>query len=121
MVLAFINTPVKEATSLVAKMQKLQDENSDAGLRAYVVFQSGRDSKESIEKFAAENKITIPVAHMLGGENDPAWAQYKLNPAAKNTILVNKNKVVQANFVNLDAKDFDQVANAAKKMLTASE
>jgi len=121
MVIAFINTPVTEAASLVAKMQKLQDENKDAGLRTYVVFQSGRESKEAIEKLAAEKGVTIPVAHFLGGENDPAWASYKLNPAAKTTILVTKDKVVTANFVNLDASQFDKVAAAAKKNLGAAE
>jgi hypothetical protein len=121
MVIAFVNTPVNEAASLVAQMQKLQDENKDAGLRTYVVFQSGRESKEAIEKLATEKSITIPVAHFLGGENDPAWARYKLNPAAKNTILVTKGKVVTANFVNLDVKEFAKVADAAKKTLGAAE
>ena len=118
MVIAFVNTPVSDAASLVAHMQKLQDEKQ---VRSYVVFQGGRNTKADIEKFAADKKISIPMAYLMGGENDPAWALYKLNPEAKNTVLVANSKRVTANFVNLEPKSYSTLTSAAEKMMSASE
>jgi hypothetical protein len=44
---------------------------------------------------------------------------YKLAPAADNTILVNTNRQVVANFVNISDTTFGQVQDAAVKMLNS--
>jgi hypothetical protein len=117
MVLAFVNTSVPEAASLVAQVDKLVKKNQAAGLRGYVVFQGGPQQKAAIEKLAAQKGISIPLGHALTAKRDPEIAKYKINPQAKSTILVSKGNRVTGNFVNVDAKAFPRVATAAEKLL----
>jgi protocatechuate 3,4-dioxygenase beta subunit len=54
---------------------------------------------------------------------DPARAEtdlrrkLKINPAADNTVIVYRDFVVTANFVNVDGRSFDAVAEAVKRQL----
>ena len=114
---AFVNTGVSDATSLVAKIQKLVDANKD--LKACIVFMGGPALKAQIAKLGADQKTTIPLVYLPNGKNDAGIATYKINPQAKTTILLSKSNTIRANFVNLDASHFDQVTTAAKQMLAA--
>jgi hypothetical protein len=116
-VFAFVNTGVSDAASLVAKIQKLVDANKE--LKACVVFTGGPALKAQIAKLGADQKTTIPLVYLPNGSNDAGIATYKINPQAKTTILLSKSNTIRANFVNLDPNQFDQVATAAKKMLSS--
>jgi hypothetical protein len=54
------------------------------------------------------------------GLQDSGMRIYKLNPAVDNTVLVNINRQVVANFVNVDSNSFGQVADASVKMLASA-
>lgn len=114
--MAFVNTAeVPKATGLVAHMQKLVNENS--GLKAFVVVVGGPETKPAIEEMAAKNKITIPITFLPKGKEDPSLARYKVNGEAMSTVMVSRRNRVLANWVNVDAKQFDQITEATKKSM----
>jgi len=117
-VIAFVNTEVPQATSLVAHMQKLVNETS--GLKGLVVFVAGPEAKPAISELAAKEQITIPMVFLPRGKEDPALARYKINPEAKTTVLVTKRKRVLSNFVNVGPDQLPQVSAEAKKMTAAA-
>jgi hypothetical protein len=119
-VVAFVNTAVPEAASLVATIQKLVDANKDKNLKAFVVFQGGPELKDQIEKLGADYDISIPMTFLPKGKSDKALETYKINPEAKTTILVTRRNRVLANFVDLDPMTVEQLTTETKKMLEPS-
>jgi hypothetical protein len=116
--MAFVNTDVPKATSLVANMQKLVKENE--GLRAFVVFVAGPEVKPAIETLAAEKQISIPMTFLPQGKSDVALSRYKINPEAKTTVTVSKGNKVLANWVNVDLENEEQVKQLAAKAKEAA-
>jgi hypothetical protein len=116
--MAFVNTEVPKAASLVAHMQKLVNENQ--GLRAFVVFVGGPETKPAIEALAAEKNITIPMTFLPQGKSDPALTRYKINPEAKTTVTVSKGNKVLANWVNVDLANADHVSQITAKAKEAA-
>ena len=79
----------------------------------------GADTKAWLEKLAADKGIQIPLVYFAKGSQDLGMRLYRLAPAADNTILVNDNRQVVANFVNVSDATFPQVEDAAVKMLAS--
>ena len=82
-----------------------------------MVFQGGPELKDPIEKLAAEKKITIPMTFLPQGASAGDFQRFKINPEAKNTVLLYNRQRVQGNFVNVDEKSFGEVAKATAAML----
>jgi hypothetical protein len=59
------------------------------------------------------------MVYFAKGTSDLGMRLYKLAPAADNTILVNSNRQVVANFVNISDSSFPQVQDATVKMLAS--
>ena len=78
---------------------------------------AGPESKPSLDELAAKHKITIPVTFLPQGPSAGDLAPFKINPEAKNTILLYNKRKVHANFVNVDEKSFADVEKAAAEML----
>lgn len=115
--MAFVKDDPAQAASLVASMQKLTQVNKAKDLRAFVVFTSGPEVKNSIQKVAADKKITIPLTFLPGGPGAGDFQAYKVNPEAHNTVLVYNRHTVTANFVNVNEKSFPEVEKATAAML----
>ena len=112
---AFVNGDASKASKLVGDMQKIVDTHK--GLRSFVVFMNGPESKEAIEKIAAEKKTTIPLVFLPRGTTEEDIASYKISPSAKNTVLLWKGSNVKSNFVDVDAAKLPQVEKAVDAML----
>jgi hypothetical protein len=54
------------------------------------------------------------VTCLEAGTDPKLLEEFKLNAAAKNTVIVYRNKTVTARFANVSPNDFDAVAEAAK-------
>ena len=118
-VAAFINGDAARADKVVTDLQKIVDAHKTQGLKSFVVFMSGPESKDAIVKLAAEKKITIPLVFLPKGTKEEDIAAYKINPEVKNTVLVWKGMEVKGNFVDLDASGATapQVDKAVTAML----
>jgi hypothetical protein len=115
---AFVKDEPSKATSLVTRIQKLTEQYKEQKLQAFVVFLSGgTELKEPIEKLAAEKKITIPMTFLPGGTGAADFSAWKVNPEAKNTILLYSKQMMQHNFVNVDEKSFADVEKAAATLV----
>ena len=117
-VIGFFNKPSDQAAGLIVKLDALV--KSQKNLKGFVVMTEGVDSKEWLEKLAADKGIQIPLVYFAKGTSDLGMRLYKLAPAADNTILVNTNRQVVANFVNISDSTFGQVQDAAVKMLAST-
>ncbi len=117
-VIGFFNKPGDQAAALIVKIDALV--KSQKNLKGFVVMTEGADTKEWLEKLAADKGIQIPLVYFAKGPQDSGMRVYKLNPAVDNTVLVNINRQVVANFVNVSGSTFDQVADASTKMLASA-
>ena len=115
--MAFVKEDPVKAASLVANVQKLTEANKSKNLRSFVVFMAGPEVGKSVEQVAADKKITIPMTVLPGGANQSSLGRFKINPEAKNTILVYNRQTVHGTFVNVDDKSFEDVAKATEEML----
>ncbi len=102
--------------SLVKRLNKLAGQHRD--LRVVAVVIEGQNSQPWLEKLAEENGITIPLTVFRNGKDDVAMKLYKLNAGASNTVLVNVKRKVSANFVNVNAGNFQMLTNAVSKVLS---
>ncbi len=117
-VIGFFSKPSDQAADLIVKLDQLV--KSQKNLKGFVVMTEGAASKEWLEKLAADKGIEVPLVYFARGVQDSGMRVYKLNPAADNTILVNDNRQVVANFVNITDSTFDQVREASLKMLASA-
>jgi rhodanese-related sulfurtransferase len=117
-VIGFFNKPSDQAADLIVKLDALV--RSQKNLKGFVVMTEGADSKAWLEKLAADKGIQIPLVYFARGLQDSGMRIYKLNPTVDNTVLVNINRQVVANFVNVTDSTFDQVQDASVKMLASA-
>ncbi len=117
-VIGFFQKPSDQAADLIVKIDALVKSHKD--LKGFVVMTEGPDTKAWLEKLAADKGIQIPLVYFARGLQDSGMRVYKLNPAADNTVLVNINRQVVANFVNVDDSTFAQVQDASVKMLASA-
>jgi len=112
---AFVNGDAAKSEKLVADLQKIVDTHK--GLKSFVVFMSGPEAKDGIQKIAAEKKTTIPLVFLPRGTHEEDIAAYKINSTAKNTVLLWRGSAVKGNFVDVDPKNLAQVEKAVDAML----
>ncbi|HXX18550.1 MAG TPA: rhodanese-like domain-containing protein [Candidatus Acidoferrum sp.] len=117
-VIGFFNKPSDQAADLIVKLDALV--KSQKNLKGFVVMTEGAESKDWLEKLAADKGIQIPLVYFARGLQDSGMRIYKLNPAVDNTVLVNINRQVVANFVNVTGSSFQQVEDASVKMLASA-
>ncbi len=114
-VIGFFQKPSDEAAALIVKLNALVTSKKD--LKGFVVMVEGPDTKDWLEKLAADKGITIPMVFLAKGPQDLGVRIYKINTQAQNTFLVNDKRQVDANFVNVTGDTFQQVADSTNKML----
>jgi len=119
-VIGFFQQPSDQAADLIVKLNALAQQMSQKNLKAFVVMVNGPDSKAWLEKLAADKNITIPMVYLQKGPQDLGVRLYKINPQAQNTFLVNDNRQVVTNLVNVDPSAFQQVVDASTKMLASA-
>jgi rhodanese-related sulfurtransferase len=117
-VIGFFQKPSDQAADLIVKLDALV--KAQKNLKGFAVMIAGPDTKDWLEKLAADKGIQIPLVYFAKGPQDTGMRIYKLNPAADNTILVNDNRQVVANFVNVNDTSFQQVEDASVKMLASA-
>jgi len=115
--MTFIKDDPAKAASLVANIQKLTDANKAKNLRSFIVFQAGPEQGPAVKALGEEKKITVPMTVLPQGPSQADIARFKINPEAKNTVMVYNRQKVVATFVNVDEKSFPEVQKAAEEML----
>jgi rhodanese-related sulfurtransferase len=120
-IIGFFKDTSDQTADLIVKMDRLVQDQSGKNLKGVAVLVMGPDSKAWLEKLAADKNIKIPLVYLANGTKDLGMRLYKINAQADNTILVNDNRQVVDNFVNVTPSDFNTVADASAKMLDSSK
>jgi hypothetical protein len=115
-VMAVVNESPYFARDLVAGMQKLAETYKAEKLNAFVAFIAGPEVREPLWQVAREGGATIPVGYVADRKQ---LAAYRINAAARNTVLVYRNRKVHAAFTDVDGKGLLDVLKATKQMLDA--
>lgn len=116
-VAVFVNGDASKASKLIGDVQKIVDTHKEQNLKSFVVFMGGPEQKDAIQKIAAEQKTTIPLVFLPKGAKEEDIASYKINPDAKNTVLLWNHSNVKGNFVDVDTKSLPAVKKAVDTML----
>lgn len=114
---AFVNGSPSKSAKLLTEMQKIVDARKATRLKSFVIFMGGPETKDAIEKIAAEKKITIPLVFLPKGVKEEDIASYKINPSAKNTVILWNSSTVKGNFVDVDPAKLAPVTKAVDAML----
>ncbi len=116
-IIAFFQDTSDQTADLIVKLNRLVEQKSPNDLKGVAVLLEGPASKPWLEKLAADKAIKIPLVVLQNGPQDLGVRLYHINPAVKNTILVNDQRQVFANFTNVNDGNFQKVADASTKML----
>jgi len=114
-IFAFFRQSGDDMASVVKELDELAGRNKD--IRVVAIIIEGQDSRPWLEKFAQENRITIPLAVLRKGRDDIAMKVYKLNANMNNTILMSVKRRVAANLVNVNTENFTILTNTVSKVL----
>jgi rhodanese-related sulfurtransferase len=120
-IIGFFKDTGDQTANLIVKMNQLVQEQSGKNFKGFAVLVAGPESKAWLEKLAQDKNIQIPLVYLANGPKDLGVRLYKINTQADNTILVNDNRQVMDNFVNVKPDDFQTVADASAKMLETSK
>jgi rhodanese-related sulfurtransferase len=120
-IIGFFKDTGDQTADLIVKINQLVQEQSGKNFKGFAVLVAGPDSKPWLEKLAQDKNIKIPLVYLANGSKDLGMRLYKINPEADNTILVNDNRQVVDNFVNVKPADFQTVSDASAKMLETSK
>jgi hypothetical protein len=116
-VMAFVKDEPAKATGLVAAIQKLTETHKDKNLKAFVVFTAGPEWSKEVEKVAAEKSITIPMTILPQGTSAGDYQAFKVNPEARNTVILYSRKKVQGNFVDVSRDSWADVEKATSQLV----
>ena len=119
-VLIFARELNEGLTSLVKKVDAFVKENQgQKNMAAFVVFLEEDKTKlePKLKELAEQEQLSIPLTIAIDGVQGPK--SYKLHPDVKTTVLVYKEKKVQANFAlqKVEKEDVEKILAAAKNML----
>jgi protocatechuate 3,4-dioxygenase beta subunit len=106
----------EDAAELARQLQTLVNTFRKRELKGFVVVLDS--TPERLKRMARELGIAeIALCYPEPETRAEALREYRIHPAAKNTVLVYKDYVVAASFTDLDAKDFGRVAAVVRKTL----
>lgn len=116
-VIGFFQEANDETAELIAKLDALYKANKDRKFKAVAVVVAGMDAKSWLEELKQGKGIEIPLVVLRKGQKDVAVRMYKLDPAVKNTFLVNIDRMVKSNLTGIDPASFGMVENATQQIL----
>ena len=118
-ILGFFQDTGDETAQLIVKLNDLYRSNKEKDLKAVAVIVSGTEASPWLEDLQRTSNIEIPMVVLKKGPKDVAVRMYHLDPAVKNTFLVNVNRTVKANLTDIESDTFTRVSDATSAMLAA--
>jgi rhodanese-related sulfurtransferase len=119
-VIAFFRDANDQTADLITQLDKLYRQNKSKDFKAVAILIAGPSAKSWLQDLSKSRNIEIPLVVLASGPNDVGVRLYKLNPKTRNTFLVTRNRMVDANVSDIASADFDKVKQATMSMLTKS-
>ena len=91
---------------------------SSKEFKAFVLFT--QDTPDHLKALNAAAKSDDVALCLLKGKSDKALSSYKIDPGAKNTVLVYRDRKVTAKFVNWTPKDAQKLQAAIDSTCAAA-
>lgn len=114
-VVAFVKETPNSAELLV-RLEAIAREHRKTGLRVVVaVTDAGPEKVKELGDAAGVTDVALCCLSAKTGAKE--LKAYKIDPGAENTVILYKNYVVTATFVNVPAKAAGPLAEAVKKLL----
>jgi hypothetical protein len=120
-VIAFFRDADEQTAELIVQLDKLYRQEKKRNFKAVAIIVSGHDAKPWLEELRKLRNIEIPLTVLHKGPKDVGVKLYKLDPQVRNTFLVTRNRVVDANVSDIAASGFDKVKQATLRTLTKSK
>lgn len=113
-VLIFVRN-LQDVPPLATRLQDMVNQQQKRDLKGFIIVLDA--SPQQLKQMAADLKITrIGLCYPDPQTRDHDLSEYRIAPAAMDTVMVYKNFKVCANFVNVDAGNFDQVSAAVAQL-----
>jgi len=120
-VIAFFRDADDQTAELIVQLDKLYRQQKDnTKFKAVAILEAGLDAKPWLEELSRSRNIEIPLVVLAKGPKDVGVRLYQLDPAARNTFLVTRNRMVQTNVSDIEATKFNEVTQATLGMLAKS-
>lgn len=116
-VIAFFQDANDQTAELIVQLDKLYRQEKTKAFKAVVILVPGPTVKPWLQELKKSRNIEIPLAVLANGPKDVGVKLYKLDPEVRNTFLVTRNRLVEANVSDIAPTDFDQVEEATLSML----
>jgi hypothetical protein len=98
-----------DLAALATRLQDLVNHRRDIDLKGFLVVLDSTPTQ--LKEFSMQNNLLqIGTCYPDPAERDKDLTEYKINPAADNTVIVYRNYKVIGNLVNLRSGDFDKAA-----------
>jgi rhodanese-related sulfurtransferase len=120
-VIAFFRDANDQTAELIVELDRLYRQEKTNAFKAVAILVPGPSAKPWLEELRKSRDIRIPLTVLASGPNDVGVRLYKLDPKVRNTFLVTRNRLVDANVSDIASADFDQVRQATLSMLTKSK
>ena len=120
-VIAFFRDADEQTAALIVQLDKLYRQEKNRNFKAVAILVPGPDAKAWLEQLRQSRNIEIPLTVFAKGPKDVGVRLYKLDPNVRNTLLVTRDRVVETNFSDIGASDFEKVQQATVSMLTKSK
>lgn len=92
----------EDIKSLVKTLSAAAAKHEKAEFKAFVIFTSG--SEADLKKLNKELKADNVALTLVDGLKADGVQKFKVNPAAKSTVIIYRDRTVKAKIVNYNAK-----------------
>ncbi len=106
----------KNAWQLAGRLENLVVEQRPMDLKGFVVVVDSASPEQLKQRAASEHLSHIGICYPDPQTADHDLKEYRINPAALNTVMFYRQYKVAGNWANLDAGDFEQVRSAVVTM-----
>jgi hypothetical protein len=120
-VIAFFRDANEPTAQLIVQLDKLYQQEKAKNFKAVAILIAGPDAKPWLEELRKSRNIEIPLVVLAKGPKDIGARVYKLNPEARNTFLVTRNRTVDTNISDIEPSKFTAVKQATLGMLAKSK
>ena len=116
-IVAFFRDADEQTAELIVQIDKLYRQEKKRNFKAVAILVSGPEAKPWLEELRKSRNIEIPLTVLYRGPKDVGVKLYKLDPQARNTFLVTRNRTVDTNVSDIGPSEFDKVKQATLAML----
>jgi hypothetical protein len=116
-VIAFFRDADEQTAELIVQLDQLYRQEKKRNFKAVAIVVVGLEARSWLEELRKSRNIEIPLTVLYKGQKDVGIRLYKLDPKARNTFLITRNRTVETNVSDIGPTAFDKVKQATMTVL----